>query len=189
MGDKRVACSCPWNAVEWQIMWQVATFIMVVFTVIVVAIGAAINADPDAVQRYYVRATGSESANALLEGYFVTDSSANTVSFDFFYTGNVSAIQSIIVRGPRAAGQLTGPIKFALCGYPSLVNVCNIFSVPGQVSAGPFMSLQPGPLAAHKQIEDIRKAPFQYYIEVWTANNPAEPGGLRGDLGAVGGVE
>ena len=185
---RRDDCSCPWSQASWNLFFKVSALIIALAGLITVAIAAAISGQGDSVLRIAVVATpeqvypsGSGEAGALLDGLLIMNSAENFISYDFFYY-NISTIESLVIRGPRAAGQRQGPLLFSLCGVPNLVNVCDPFTVPGQIEGGEQHQLEPGSLDARPVIADIRTNPTRYYLEVLTSDHSSEPGALRFDF-------
>lgn len=186
-------CSCPWSKSSWNLFFKIGALIVAILAIVAVIIGTSIAGNPNTILRFGIRATpdqvyppGNGEAGGLLDGLLTFDYAENSVSYDFsFY--NISIIESLIIRGPRAAGQRQGSILFSLCGLPNTVDVCDPFSVPGQISKSGLKQLYPGPLDAKPVITQIRENPTRYYLEVLTSNYPVEPGALRADfIGIIG---
>lgn len=151
---------------------QLTSFLVVVIALVIVSISAFRSSQADSLVRFCVVAEPGEQ----LDGIFELDTSGNSIYYSFFYNTTLLPIQSILLRGPRLAGQFTGPIAFSLCGAPNMVDVCDTITVPGQV-AGTIIELQPGSLAVLPMILSIRLNPMLYYLEFVTA-----AGTLRGSL-------
>ncbi len=185
---KRNDCSCPWSKSSWNLFFKVSIFITCIVGLATVMVGAALSSNGDAIFRIGIRATpeqvypsGYGEDGGLLDGTLTLNSAENFVSYDFsFY--NISIIESLVIRGPRASGQRQGPILFSLCGLPNTVNVCDPFTVAGEIKGSELKQLHPGPLDAKPVIADIRENPTRYYLEVVTSSRPTEPGALRADF-------
>jgi len=195
MSTKReVNCKCPWNVKTWNLFIQVFLLLFAALVVAAVITGVVVGKNSNAVLRFSIRATpdqvyppGSGEEGALLDGTLTMDYVDMKFAFDFFYY-NISTIQSIIVRGPRAAGQRQGPLLFSFCGVPNTITVCDVFSTPGQVTEPGTQELHPGPLSARPLLIEIRENPTRYYLEILTSNHPSEPGALRADFTSVVGA-
>lgn len=167
------------------------TLLFVILALVVVLISLFRSSDADNITRFCIRATpdavvpGPGEAGAYLEGTFELNTETNLIKYYFYFPTTMSQITSIVVMGPRQAGQDNGPEYFSLCGAPNLVQVCDVLSVPGLVE-GTLTQLQPGAQDNRPAILAIRAQPSPlYYIEVRTANFPNSPGALRAPLSAT----
>ena len=169
-----------------RIFFVTVTLIFVLIAVVVVCISLFRNSEVDSVSRYCMEAlpgnvAGGGETGAALYFELTTDTSANEVSYYGQDNGAISAIQSLVVRGPQPPGSNTGPILFSLCGAPNLVAVCDILTTPGAIQ-GSMLQLQPGSIDPNPIILQIRQHPTLYYLEVLTAAHPVSPGALRANF-------
>lgn len=175
----------------WTKVWIVFTLVFVLLAVVVVGISLFRSSAADNITRFCIKATpdqvvgGPGEAGGYLEGTFELDTESNVISYYFYFPLTMSQITSIVIMGPRAAGEANGPEYFSLCGAPNLVNVCDVLTVPGLVE-GSLTHLQPGNQDNRPAILAIRGQPSpHYYIEVRTANFPTSPGALRASLSST----
>jgi len=175
----------------WTKVWIVITLIFVLLAVVVVGISLFRSSAADNITRFCIKATadqvvgGPGEAGGYLEGTFELDTESNVISYYFYFPTTMSQITSIVVMGPRNAGQAQGAEYFSLCGAPNLVNVCDVLTTPGLVE-GSLTQLQPGNQDNKPAIAAIRGQPSpHYYIEVRTANFPTSPGALRASLSST----
>jgi len=175
----------------WVRVWIVFTLVFVLLAVVVVGISLFKSSDADSITRFCIKATadqvvgGPGEVGGYLEGTFELNTESNVMSYYFYFPTTMSQITSIVVMGPRNAGQEQGDEYFSLCGAPNLVNVCDVLTVPGLVK-GSLTQRQPGNQDNGPAIEAIRAQPSpHYYIEVRTANFPNSPGALRASLSST----
>lgn len=182
--------------INWNIVWTVITTIFVAVGVIIVAVFASRPVTADSITRFSFKATADqvvggpgESGGGYLKGTFELDTESNLMKlYSYFPLVNMSQITSVLIMGPVAAGEETGPEYFSICGAPNLVNVCDVLTVPGLLEQT-VNQLQPGAEATRPAILAIRGQPCpHYYIEVRTANFPTSPGALRADLCSTVGI-
>jgi hypothetical protein len=185
-GEVNMSSSSTWTKV-----WMVFTLLFVILAVVVVGISLFKSSDADNITRFCFKATadqvvgGPGEVGGYLEGTFELDTESNLISYYAYFPLTMSQITSIVIMGPRAAGESNGPEYFSLCGAPNLVNVCDVLTVPGLVT-GSLTQLQPGNQDNRPAILAIRAQPSpHYYIEVRTANFPNSPGALRASLSST----
>ena len=168
----------------------IASLVLIALALILIGISLFRSSDADSITRFCITATpdqvipSSGEMGGLVDGMIQFDTNTNLITYILYYNLVLSPIQSVVIRGPRSSGQSNGPITFSLCGAPNLVDVCDILSIPGQLS-GTIKQLQPGALDNRPVILDIRANPFQYYVEILTASHPVSPGGLRAPLNSI----
>jgi len=182
---KGKGCSgCPGTDDPWTMAIAILTLCIAILAIITVAISLFRTSNADSVVRFSIEATparvdpGPGEGNRSMTGMFILNSKRFTIEYDFFTPPGLSAVQSLLVRGPVAAGMTDGPVAFSLCGAPNMVTVCDTLSEPGRIK-GTITQVEPGGTAVNPQIDAIRKDPTRYYLEVWTGANPTSPGALR----------
>jgi hypothetical protein len=165
---------------------QIATLVVVILGLVLILVSVVRSSKADVEIRRIIEATpqkvvgGAGEANAWLRGKFVENYEDMDIDYDFYYSTSTSAIQSIVVRGPKVIGSNTGPILFSICGAPG-TKVCDLTTTPGRIT-GNLKTLEPANVATLPVMRNIRANPDLYYFEVWTSAVPAEPGALRSEL-------
>lgn len=175
----------------WKNTWMLITLLFVILALVVVLISLFRSSDADNITRFCISATpgqvspGPGEAGGWLQGTFELNTETNLITYYFYFPTTMSQITSIVVMGPREAGQINGPEYFSLCGAPNLVQVCDVLSTPGLVQ-GTLTQIEPGNQDNRPVILAIRAQPSPlYYIEVRTALFPNSPGALRAELSST----
>jgi hypothetical protein len=130
--------------------------ILVVLAVAGVAIAAlVVNANYLIIQRNCV-----SDSNATIFGLISTDTNGPSFDWDLQYLSSVSPINTVQIRGPIPAGQLTSStILIALCGTPSTL-ACDV-SIPNILKG----SVKEYNGAGVKTlIQSFREKPNAYYV-------------------------
>lgn len=176
MGVSKACCS-------WYRAMQVLSLVLIVLAIAVVAASVAVGTRADTLYRACINTAVSPGgeAGAKLLGLIEFDSYDNFVRYTLQDQGVLSQIQALVIRGPVAAGDTTGPVYFSLCGAPNLEVVCDIATTPNAVS-GVLRAVNPGALDLRPFILDFRREPHRYYLEVLTSSRPVTPGALHSTL-------
>lgn len=175
------------RAANVRLAMQILTLIVAVLGLILIIVMVALPSKADSEIRIFIDArpenviggSGGE-AGAYLRGKFVEDYSGMDIFNEYHYPVTMSAIQTIVVRGPIPIGSQTGPILFTVCGLPG-ATVCDTATLPGYINIR-LKTLEPNNVAALPVMRQIRANRDLYYLEVWTAAKPVEPGALRAPL-------
>lgn len=180
----------------WDRFNQVGALVIASLTFATVIAACIYVANQDATFRICFRASsdqtvgGAGEANAVVNGMITMDAITNTIAFEARTTLGMSAITAIHIRGPvELATPQLGPVYIALCGAPNL-GTCDTNTVPGQVS-GTVSTIYDGVLPeatdVRTAVEQFRRSPYLYYIEVLTNAKPTSPGSARASImGACG---
>ena len=181
---------CPSTDQPFVVAIAILTLCIVILAIVTVAISLFRSSNADSIIRFNVEASpsrvdpGPGEGIYPMTGMFILNSKRFIIEYDFFTPSTLSAVQSLLVRGPIPIGQTDGPIAFSLCGAPNMVTVCDVLSEPGRIK-GTLRQIEPGSTAVNPQIKNIRADPTRYYIEVLTATTPTSPGALRAPLNGI----
>lgn len=165
---------------------QCVTLLVVILglVLIIVSVARPVKADKEIRRTIVARPEnvvgGAGEAGASLTGKWVEDFSSFSLTYDFRYPTTMSTIQSVVVRGPIHIGANTADVLVALCGSPSSV-VCDVTTEPGRLK-GVIQTFDSNGSPVLPILREIRADPDLYYLEVWTAAVPAEPGALRSPM-------
>lgn len=186
MSDKNKNKSC--NDHLWSQANKWISLILIILVLVIVLIQAAYN--PDAIQRYNIRATGEQKtgggeAGAEMWGPLTLDSNNNRITFEF-RTLNMAAASAIHLKGPMVSGTKEGCIVAVLCGSPSPLPACNV-SMPGEIPLTIVKEVWDGVTVVAQDmrilLRDVRANPHLYYLEGQNAN-----GGVRSELNGITGT-
>ncbi len=173
----------------WEIVFQVASLLIVIAVLVIVIIQAARGNSSDAtyVASGKARATfvaggsGEAGANAVVK--IVLDMNGNHIDFSVRPNAATSTITGIYIRGPiQVPGSEVANMAVALCGIP--VTACNTIATPGMVqgSINQLTSDTQTNQDLRPFMHAFRADPHLYYLEVLTSGNPASPGSMRFDF-------
>ena len=124
-------------------------------------------------------------ANARVAGMIAIDQNDDAFSYSVQTVSAMTGITAIHIRGPVPLGASIGPVAVALCGFPNTANVCDISTVPGQVSGrvvSVYDGIAPEATSVRPLFTDIRSKPYLYYVEILTNAKSVTPGAVRADV-------
>lgn len=173
---------CTANCMRLTLQISTLVVILTLFALILVSVTRTSKADVEI--RRSIEATASRveggpgEPGASLVGKWVENFADMQITYSLRYPLSMSAIQSIVVRGPIVIGSNVGPVFFNVCGTLD-TTVCDTTTLPGHVSA----TLHDiGTEAVYPKMKLIRTDPDLYYLELRTAAVPNEPGAARSPL-------
>lgn len=134
---------------------------------------------------------GPGEAGAVVSGMMTMDATYNTIKYEARTISAMTGITAIHIRGPTTlATPRIGPMYIAICGGVTGAAVCDTTTVAGQVSgtvATVYDGVLPEATDVRPAVEQLRKQPYLYYIEILTNAVPTTPGSARSNIiGACG---
>lgn len=84
-----------------------------------------------------------------------------------------------------------GPVYIALCGSPNL-GACDTSTVPGEITGTVttiYDGVAPEATDVRTAVEQLRREPYLYFIEVLTNAKPTSPGSARAAILGTCGYE
>jgi hypothetical protein len=183
----------------WIIFNQGLAIFFIVLTLVVVLLSTIFVARQDAIFRVCFEARGNNvlagagEAGAVVNGIMTMDATYNTVKYLVRTSVGMSGITAINVMGPiQLSTPQVGPLFFTLCGGAAGAPSCDTISVPGQVSGTVttiYDGVPPEQTDVRTAVEQYRREPELYYVEILSNGKPATPGAARAPMLGTCGFE
>lgn len=193
IGDEQEQC-CGGKLTHWILAICVMTIIAVVLTLVAVVVGTVVESQKDSLHRIGIQASAANVVGASGEGNFKSDGllelseTDNAFRWKLTVESGMSAVTSLVIRGPYVVGTRLGDVAGVLCGAVLLgpSQACDTLSAPGYVNGAVAYRIANNVDAAGVDIRPllhaIRENCHLYYLEVLTNVKPTSPGAMRSSL-------
>ncbi len=188
------------NERVWVLVNQNLALIFGLLTLLTVILSCVFVARQDTVFRICFEATAGAivgstpgETGAVVTGMMTMDATYNTIKYELRTITAMTGITAIHIRGPTTLSTpQVGPVYIAICGGITGAAVCDTTTVAGQVT-GTVTTIYDGELPeatdVRPAVEQLRRQPYLYYIEILTNDKPTTPGSCRANIVAACGFE